>query len=56
LACSATQKPIEEVARFLVGTANIDASGAPRCTIIDSGPHAKNSISLSKFPARRLNR
>src|SRR5438309_2273743 len=27
---SATQKPIEEVARFLVGTANIDPDGAPR--------------------------
>src|ERR1043165_352794 len=34
---SATQKPIEEVARFLVGTANIDADGVPNCTIIDSG-------------------
>src|SRR5256885_1178134 len=34
---SATQKPIEEVARFLVGTANIDADRTPRCTIIDSG-------------------
>src|ERR1044072_3255490 len=34
---SATQKPIEEVARFLVGTANVEADGTPRCTIIDSG-------------------
>src|SRR5256714_15100846 len=34
---SATQKPIEEVARFLVGTANIETDGTPRCTIIDSG-------------------
>ncbi|HEX5704568.1 MAG TPA: DEAD/DEAH box helicase [Pyrinomonadaceae bacterium] len=34
---SATQKPIEEVARFLVGARNIEADGAPRCTIIDSG-------------------
>ncbi len=34
---SATQKPIEEVARFLVGTANINSDGSPRCTIIDSG-------------------
>src|ERR1041384_558151 len=34
---SATQKPIEEVARFLVGTANINTDGTPRCTIIDSG-------------------
>ncbi|HXI26231.1 MAG TPA: DEAD/DEAH box helicase, partial [Pyrinomonadaceae bacterium] len=34
---SATQKPIEEVARFLVGAANLAADGTPRCTIIDSG-------------------
>src|ERR1051325_8888296 len=34
---SATQSPIEEVARFLVGTENIDAGGKPRCTIIDTG-------------------
>jgi ATP-dependent Lhr-like helicase len=34
---SATQKPIEEVARFLVGTDNIDADNTPRCTIIDTG-------------------
>ena len=34
---SATQRPIEEVARFLVGTENIDAEGTPNCAIIDSG-------------------
>src|SRR6266849_896084 len=34
---SATQKPIEEVARFLVGTANLESDGTPRCTIIDTG-------------------
>ena len=34
---SATQRPIEEVARFLVGTANIDADNTPQCTIVDSG-------------------
>src|SRR5438874_9404970 len=28
---SATQKPIEEVARFLVGTRNIDHNGKPNC-------------------------
>src|ERR1044072_6861804 len=33
---SATQRPIEEVARFLVGTANIDATNMPNCAIIDS--------------------
>jgi ATP-dependent Lhr-like helicase len=34
---SATQKPIEEVARFLVGTANFNDDGAPICNIIDTG-------------------
>src|SRR5262249_16609659 len=34
---SATQKPIEEVARFLVGARQIDAQGRAACTIIDSG-------------------
>jgi ATP-dependent helicase Lhr and Lhr-like helicase len=34
---SATQKPIEEVARFLVGTAGLGADGTPDCAIIDSG-------------------
>jgi ATP-dependent Lhr-like helicase len=34
---SATQSPIEEVARFLVGTENIDVNGTPNCVIIDSG-------------------
>ena len=34
---SATQRPIEEVARFLVGTENIDATNTPNCAIVDSG-------------------
>jgi ATP-dependent Lhr-like helicase len=34
---SATQQPIEEVARFLVGTANVADDGTPRCSIVDSG-------------------
>jgi ATP-dependent helicase Lhr and Lhr-like helicase len=34
---SATQKPIEEVARFLVGTSNLDQTGHARCTIVDCG-------------------
>src|SRR5438309_1255818 len=34
---SATQKPIEEVARFLVGTPNIAEDRTPNCTIIDTG-------------------
>ncbi|HVR99920.1 MAG TPA: DEAD/DEAH box helicase, partial [Thermoanaerobaculia bacterium] len=34
---SATQKPIEEVARFLVGTAHVAADGTPDCVIVDAG-------------------
>lgn len=34
---SATQRPIEEVARFLVGTRNIDENNFPQCRIIDTG-------------------
>src|SRR5580704_10139611 len=34
---SATQKPIEEVARFLVGSRSVDARGNPDCVIIDAG-------------------
>src|SRR5688572_13412419 len=33
---SATQKPIEEVACFLVGSANVE-EGTPRCVIVDAG-------------------
>src|SRR5437879_3180730 len=43
---SATQKPIEEVARFLVGTANIEPDGTPRCTIIDTGHARKLGLAL----------
>src|SRR5207248_3221946 len=32
---SATQKPIEEVARFLVGTRAVDKAGNPDCAIVD---------------------
>ena len=34
---SATQRPIEEVARFLVGNPNIGPDGTPDCTIVDTG-------------------
>ncbi|MCH2520224.1 MAG: DEAD/DEAH box helicase, partial [Dehalococcoidia bacterium] len=34
---SATQRPIEEVARFLVGNTEIDAEGTPNCLIVDTG-------------------
>ena len=49
---SATQKPIEEVARFLVGTRAVDSRGNPDCAIIDIG-HRRDldlAIELPKSP------
>jgi ATP-dependent helicase Lhr and Lhr-like helicase len=43
---SATQKPIEEVARFLVGTANLEPDGTPRCTIVDTGHVRKLDLAI----------
>ena len=43
---SATQRPIEEVARFLVGTHNLNASNLPNCTIVDSGHARKLDIAV----------
>jgi ATP-dependent Lhr-like helicase len=34
---SATQKPIDEVARLLVGSGRCAADGTPRCAIVDAG-------------------
>jgi ATP-dependent helicase Lhr and Lhr-like helicase len=45
---SATQKPIEEVARFLVGAG---AAAADRCTIIDSGHARSRDLALELPPA-----
>src|SRR5213596_781800 len=43
---SATQKPIAEVARFLVGARGLDESGHPRCAIIDSGHSRKMDLAI----------
>jgi ATP-dependent Lhr-like helicase len=43
---SATQRPIEEVARFLVGAANIKSSDQANCTIIDSGHVRKLDLAI----------
>ena len=43
---SATQKPMEEVARFLVGTRNLDGAGNARCTIIDCGHSRKLDVAI----------
>ena len=34
---SATQKPIDLVARLLVGAGRVDGDGAPRCAVVDAG-------------------
>jgi len=43
---SATQKPIEEVARFLVGARSVDAKGNPDCAIIDVGHIRKLDVAI----------
>ncbi len=48
---SATQKPIEEVARFLVGTENVDADGTPGCVIVNSGHGRRMDLSVEVPPS-----
>src|SRR6059058_4138698 len=53
---SATQKPIQEVARFLVGTRAVDEAGDPDCEIIDIG-HRREldlAIEMPKSPLEAL--
>jgi len=50
---SATQKPIEEVARFLVGTRNARPDGGADCTIIDCGHLRERDLQL-EIPAAPL--
>jgi ATP-dependent Lhr-like helicase len=50
---SATQKPIEEVARFLVGSRQTSADGKAECTIIDSG-HSRDRELQIEIPAAPL--
>ncbi|PWT80977.1 MAG: ATP-dependent DNA helicase, partial [Acidobacteria bacterium] len=53
---SATQRPIEDVARFLVGIENINVAGKPNCMIVDSG-HARRldlAIELTESPLQAV--
>ncbi|HZS17777.1 MAG TPA: DEAD/DEAH box helicase [Candidatus Udaeobacter sp.] len=50
---SATQKPVEEVARFLVGTRSVDAAGSPDCEIIDIGHRRELDLDI-ELPASPL--
>src|SRR5437879_5197725 len=43
---SATQKPIEEVARFLVGAHAVDDAGTPDCEIIDIGHRREMDLAI----------
>jgi ATP-dependent Lhr-like helicase len=43
---SATQTPIEEVARFLVGTRAVDKAGDPDCEIIDIGHRRELDLAI----------
>jgi ATP-dependent helicase Lhr and Lhr-like helicase len=43
---SATQRPIEEVARFLVGAGGVDAEGRPACTVVDVGHRRTLDLAL----------
>jgi len=47
---SATQKPIDEVARFLVGTAAVGADTTPDCAIVDIGYAKQRDLALELPP------
>jgi ATP-dependent Lhr-like helicase len=46
LGLSATQKPIEEVARFLVGSRSVSEAGQPDCAIIDTGHRRQMDLAV----------
>ena len=50
---SATQRPIDEVARFLVGTEGVDGDGTPDCTIVNTG-HARTLDLGVQMPGQEL--
>ena len=47
---SATQKPIDEVARFLVGSAAVASDGTPDCAIVDIGYAKQRDLALELPP------
>ena len=48
---SATQKPIEDVARFLVGTRGLSADGVADCAVIDAGHVRARDLQLEVPPS-----
>ena len=50
---SATQRPLSEMARFLVGNRHIDAAGNPDCVVVDTGSRRKVDLSVA-LPEQEL--
>ena len=50
---SATQRPLERVARLLVGAARSSSDGQPRCAIVDVGHRRKLDLAI-ELPSREL--
>ena len=50
---SATQRPLSEMARFLVGNRHIDADGNPDCVVVDTGRRRKVDLSVA-LPEQEL--
>ncbi len=50
---SATQRPIEELARFLVGNRHISGDGVPDCLIVDTG-HTRRMTLEVQLPGAEL--
>src|SRR3954466_6163359 len=48
---SATQKPIDEIARFLVGSNSVGDDGQPRCQIIDTGHVRELDLAIEVPPS-----
>ena len=51
---SATQRPIEEVARFLVGSREVAPDGTPDCTVVDSGHSRSMDLAIELVPDDEL--
>ena len=51
---SATQHPIEEVARFLVGSGRVDAEGKPDCAIVDESRRRRKLDLAIEIPRSEL--
>ncbi len=48
---SATQRPIEEIARFLVGSDRVAPKGTPDCTMVDVGHNRKMDLGIEIIPS-----